>query len=153
MEARRVEGGLWLTRPKTKAGWRTIPMVGILRETMRAYLDAHEPGMEGLIFTRGRGGRGKGALDGRPIDPAAYTDRWHELITAAELPRVTPHSARRTCNSFLAEMGVPVDVRIQILGHAGEQVNKAAYTHIGDPRKVSAMETFDAGWRALTGKG
>lgn len=150
VEARRVEGGLWLTRPKTRAGWRTIPMVGILRETLAAYLDAHDPGMEGLVFTRPRGGRGKGALDGRPIDPAAYTDRWRELLAAANLPAVTPQSARRTCNSFLAELGVPVDVRTQILGHAGARVNEAVYTHIGDTRKVAAMETFDQGWRALT---
>lgn len=149
VEARQVEGGLWLTRPKTRAGWRTIPMVGILRDTLAAYLDAHEPGMEGLVFTRGRGGRGKGAAIGRPIDPAAYTDRWRELVAAADLPAVTPQSARRTCNSFLAELGVPVDVRTQILGHAGARVNEAVYTHIGDSRKVSAMETFDQGWRAL----
>ncbi len=151
VEARRVEGGLWLTRPKTRAGWRTIPMVGILRDTLGTYLDAHEAGMEGLAFTRPRGGRGKGAVDGRPIDPAAYTDRWRELIAAAGLPPVTPQSARRTCNSFLAELGVPVDVRTQILGHAGARVNEAVYTHIGDARKVTAMETFDQGWRALAG--
>lgn len=150
LEARRVEGGLWLTRPKTKAGWRTIPMVGILHSTLTDYLAAHEPGMEGLVFTRGRGGRGKGGLIGRPIDPAAYTARWRELLDAAGLPPVTPQSARRTCNSFLAELGVPVDVRTQILGHAGARVNEAVYTHIGDARKVAAMETFDQGWKALT---
>lgn len=149
VEARQVEGGLWLTRPKTKAGWRTIPMQPILRATLAAYLDAHEPGMEGLIFTRGRGGRGKGAPLGRPIDPAAYTDRWRELLAAAGLPPVTPQSARRTCNSFLAELGVPVDVRGRIIGHAGARVNETVYTQIGDPRVVAAMETFDQGWRAL----
>lgn len=151
VEAHRVEGGLWLTRPKTRAGWRTIPMVGILHSTLRDYLNAHDPGMEGLVFTRGRGGRGKGGLTGRPIDPATYTDRWRELVTSAGLPPVTPQSARRTCNSFLAELGVPVDVRTQIIGHAGARVNEAVYTHIGDARKVDAMETFDQGWRALNG--
>lgn len=150
VEARRVEGGLWLTRPKTKAGWRTIPMAPILRDVLAEYLAAHEPGMEGLVFTRGRGGRGKGALLGRPIDPAAYTDRWRELLAAAGLPAITPQSARRTCNSFLAELGVPVDVRSRIIGHAGARVNEAVYTHIGDPRVVTAMQTFDQGWRALT---
>lgn len=150
VEAKRVEGGLWLTRPKTKAGWRTIPMPPILHATLDAYLAAHEPGMEGLVFTRGRGGRGKGGLIGRPIDPAAYTDRWRELLEAAGLPPVTPQSARRTCNSFLAELGVPVDVRSRIIGHAGARVNETVYTHIGDPRVVTAMQTFDEGWRALS---
>jgi integrase len=147
VEARRVEGGLWLTRPKTKAGWRTIPMVGILRDTLAAYLDEHDPGMEGLIFTRGQGGKGKGALTGRPIDPAAYTDRWHELLTAAKIPDVGPHSARHTCNTILTELGVPVDVRIQILGHAGERVNEQVYTHTSDSRVREGMLALDQAMR------
>lgn len=147
VEATRVEGGLWLTRPKTRAGWRTIPMIGILRETLRAYLDQHEPGMEGLIFTRPQGGKGKGALNGRPLDVAKYNARWHELIRGAGLPDVSPHSARHTCNTILTELKVPVDVRIQILGQAGERVNTQVYTHTSDSRVREAMVELDAAMR------
>lgn len=147
VEATRVEGGLWLTRPKTKAGWRTIPMLGILGETMATYLDQHEPGMEGLIFTRPQGGKGKGALTGRPIDPAAYTARWHDLLQASGLPDVSPHSARHTCNTILTELQVPVDVRIQILGHAGERVNTQVYTHTSDSRVRDGMMQLDQAMR------
>lgn len=147
VEATRVEGGLWLTRPKTRAGWRTIPMVGILRDTLAAYFDTHEPGMEGLVFTRPRGGKGKGAVTGRPIDPAAYTARWHELMAVAKLPDVSPHSARHTCNTILAELGVPADVRIQILGHAGERVNEQVYNHVSDTRVREGMLALDAAMR------
>lgn len=147
VEATRVEGGLWLTRPKTRAGWRTIPMVGILRDTLAAYLDDHEPGMEGLLFTRPQGGKGKGALNGRPIDPSAYTARWHELLKAAGLPDTSPHSARHTCNTILTELGVPVDVRIQIVGHAGERVNTQVYTHTSDSRIREGMLQLDESLR------
>lgn len=149
VEANRIEGGLWLTRPKTRAGWRTIPMVGILRETMRVYLETHEPGLHGLVFTRPQGGRGKGAVSGRPIDAAAYTRRWHELLTAAGFPGITPHSARHTCVTLLDEIGVPSSVRIQIAGHAGEAVNKAIYTHTSDKRVIEGMQALDAAldWR------
>lgn len=147
VEATRVEGGLWLTRPKTRAGWRTIPMLGILGETLATYLDQHEPGMEGLIFTRPQGGKGKGALNGRPIDPAAYTEHWKGLLAAAGVPRVSPHSARHTCNTILTELGVPVDVRIQILGHAGERVNTQVYTHTSDSRVRDGMLQLDQAMR------
>lgn len=149
VEATRVEGGLWLTRPKTTAGWRTIPMVGILRDTLAAYLETHEPGMQGLMFTRGQGGKGKGALTGRPIDPAAYTERWHELLRAAGVPDVSPHSARHSCNTILADLRVPADVRIQILGHAGEKVNEQVYNHVSDARVREGMLTLDQAirWR------
>lgn len=147
VEATRVEGGLWLTRPKTRAGWRTIPMVGILRDTLAAYLETHEPGMEGLLFTRPQGGKGKGAMTGRPIDPAAYTARWHELLRGSGLPDVSPHSARHTCNTILVELGVPADVRIQILGHAGERVNTQVYTHTSDARVREGMLQLDQAMR------
>jgi len=147
VEATRVEGGLWLTRPKTRAGWRTIPMVGILRDTLDAYLDTHDPGMEGLIFTRPQGGKGKGAMTGRPIDPSAYTERWHEIVRSAGLPDIPPHSARHTCNTILTELGVPVDVRIQILGHAGERVNEQVYTHTSDARVKEGMLALDQAMR------
>lgn len=149
VEAIRVEGGLWLTRPKTEASWRTFPMVGILHETMAVYLDQHEPGMNDLVFTRPRGGNGKGAFDGRPIDPTDYTDHWHRNIAYAGLPRVNPHSARHSCNTILTELGVPVDVRIQILGQAGAQVNERVYTHTSDTRVREAMLALDQAirWR------
>lgn len=147
VEAHRVEGGLWLTRPKTKAGWREIPMLGILHETLGNYLEHREPGMNGLIFTRSQGGKGKGAVSGRPIDPAAYTERWHELMRATGMPDVPPHSARHSCNSILNELGVPADVRIQILGQAGEKVNTQVYTHTSDSRVRDGMLVLDQALR------
>jgi hypothetical protein len=46
-EVRHVDGGLYLTRPKSKAGWRVIPMIGLLAETLRRYLEENEPGHGG----------------------------------------------------------------------------------------------------------
>jgi 8-oxo-dGTP pyrophosphatase MutT (NUDIX family) len=52
---------------------------------------------------------------------------------------VLGHSARHTCNTILTELGVPVDVRIQILGHASNAVNEDVYTHTSDVRVAEAM--------------
>lgn len=139
-EVRHVEGGLYLTRPKSAASWRVVPMVGLLRETLLRYTEAHPPGMEGLIFTR---------AGGRPIDPSDDTAAWDAALRRAGLPDVNGHSARHTCNTVLTELGVPVDVRRQILGHASNAINEAVYTHTSDSRVAEAMRQLDAAldWR------
>jgi integrase len=148
-EVRHVEGGLYLIRPKSKAGWRVIPMLGILAEILRQYLKTHQPGTEGLIFTRPNGPRNRGASDGRPIDPGTDNAAWHAALDAAGLPRVWGHSARKTCNTILTELKVPVDVRIQILGHASRAINEDVYTETSDVRVIEAMELMDRAldWR------
>jgi len=48
------------------------------------------------------------------------------------------HSTRHTCNSLLANAGVPIDVRRQITGHASEKMN-IHYTHLNDKTKADAL--------------
>lgn len=140
-EVRHLEGGLYLTRPKSRAGWRTVPMVGLLRETLLRYTEANPPGMQGLIFAR---------AGGRPIDPKDDSEEWDAALRRAGLPDVKGHSARHTCNTILTELNVPVDVRRQILGHASNAVNEAVYTHTSDVRVADAMRALDAAmdWRS-----
>lgn len=133
-----VDGGLYLTRPKSRAGWREIPMVGLLRETLLRYTEAHPPGLSGLVFTRD---------GGRPLDPSADSADWDAALRRAGLPDVKGHSARHTCNTILTELGVPVDVRRQILGHASNAINEAVYTHTSDTRVAEAMRKLDAAMR------
>lgn len=130
-----VDGGLYLTRPKSSASWHTIPMVELLRDILRAYLEQTPPGMHGLIFHR---------PDGRPIDPADDAADWDAALRRAGLPDVDGHSARHTCNTVLTELGVPVDVRRQILGHASNAINEAVYTHTSDVRVADAMRQLSA---------
>lgn len=153
-EAKHVEGTLYLVRPKTSTSWRELPIPPLLGAILRVYLDASEPGIEGLIFHRPRGGKGKGAAAGRPISLEDWNKRWHDALAAARITRPegidmpTPHSARKTCNTILTELGYPVDVRIKILGHAGAEVNKI-YTHTSDTRVRAALDGIGAAldWR------
>jgi integrase len=130
-----VDGGLYLTRPKSAASWATIPMVDLLHEILASYVASHPPGMHGLIFTR---------PDGRPIDPADDAAEWDASLRAAGLPDVDGHSARHSCNTILSELGIPVDVRQAILGHASKAVNEAVYTHTSDVRVADAMRQLSA---------
>lgn len=129
-EVRHLEGGLYLTRPKSAAGWREVPMAPLLREMLHRYTQARPPGAHGLVFTR----------DGhRPIDPSDDSAAWDTALRAAGLPDVNRHSARHTCATLLDELGVPENVRVQILGHASGTTT-AIYTHVADSRTVEAMD-------------
>jgi integrase len=139
-EAQHLEGGLYLTRPKSRAGWREFTAPPLLIETWRAYLEDHEPGMAGLIFTRDQG---------RPIDPTEDNSWWDRILREAGLPDVNRHSARHTCNTILTELGYPVDVRQKIVGHASRAVNEQVYTHTSDARVAEATAALGAAmdWR------
>lgn len=133
-EARQVYGGLWLTRPKSRAGWRQVPIAPPLLEILRAYLDLRAPGDAGLVFTR---------PDGHPIDPRDDAQAWDSALKAAGLPDVPLHSARHTTATLLHELQVPDQTRIRILGHSSATVT-AGYTHVSGPEMVAAMERLGA---------
>lgn len=104
-EAHHLDGGLWLTRPKSRAGWRHFPLPGVLaREIDRI------PGPRtGLVFTR---------PDGRPLDPRQDSQRWHDILDKAGIPRAPLHVARHTTASLLKAAGVDDLTIMSIMGHA-----------------------------------
>lgn len=130
-----LDGGLYLLRPKTKSSWHALPMVGLLQQLIGQYLETAPTNPHGLLFAR---------PDGRPIDPADANKAWHAHLKAASLPDVDVHSTRHTCNTVLTELGVPVDVRRLLLGHASAAVNEAVYTHTSDVRVADAMRQLGA---------
>lgn len=119
-EAKRLDGGLWMTRPKSRAGWRQVPMAPHLREILARYMAEHPAGMEGLVFSR---------PDGRPLDPAQDSRQWAGILEAAGLPHVPLHSARHTTATLLADLGAPEQMRMQVLGHSSATVTRG-YTHL-----------------------
>lgn len=133
-EARKVYGGLWLTRPKSRAGWRQVPIAPPLHDVLAAYLAITPPGDSGLIFHRD---------DGHPIDPRDDTHAWDTALKSAGLPDVVLHSARHTANTLLHSMGVDPETRQKIMGHSSAVVN-ATYVHVADPLMRDAMQRLGA---------
>jgi integrase len=121
-EAHRIHGGLWHLRPKSRAGWRQVPVAPLLHEVLTRYLDDHTPGDRGLVFTR---------PDGHPIDPSDDTASWDAALKASGLPDVVLHSARHTTATLLHALGADEQTRMQILGHSSATVT-AGYTHIAN---------------------
>jgi integrase len=121
-EFRHLTGGLWLSRPKSAAGWRVVPLVEPLRSIVerRVQVAAEEPNPHGLLWSsdpkRARGGT---ALDGSPVDPRVDNEYWHSVLERAGLPNATLHSARHTTVDLLYAAESVDEVTIaEIVGHS-----------------------------------
>ena len=113
---RQLDGGLCLTRPKTKKGRRLIPLHPFLVAALRARLACGEPNPHGLVFTR---------EDGRPVDPRVDLDEWKAALKRAGLPELGTHLARHVASQRLRAGKTDRDVMKDLMGHT-----KAATTSL-----------------------
>lgn len=111
-EMRELGNGLYLTRPKSRAGWRIIPLV----DPLKSILSLHMAGQrQGLVFLN----------DGRPWEPDAATSAWKALLIEADLPDdVVLHGSRHTTVDLLYEAGVPEAVIMEIVGHTTRSITR-----------------------------
>lgn len=116
-EKRQIKGGLHLVRPKTKAGWRVVPLVYPLRDILARQF-AQRP--DGLLFVE---------PDGDPIDPRDDGKRWAELLQRAGAKHVRMHDARHMAATLLMEAHVDPRVVMQILGHSSVLTTRG-YQHV-----------------------
>lgn len=123
-EYRKLGGTLYLTRPKSRAGWRVIPLVEPLRSILRLQLGTQT---QGLIFTR----------DGRPWDPDRATKEWRNVLLDAGLPGdIVLHGSRHTTVDLLYEAGVPEAVISEIVGHSSRAVTRG-YKSRGNSKQLA----------------
>jgi integrase len=127
-EHRPLGGTLYLTRPKSNAGWRIIPLVEPLRAILRAHIGKQA---SGLVFTR----------NGKPWDPDGATKAWSALLVEAGLPSdVVLHGSRHTTVDLLYEAGVPEAVISEIVGHSSRAVTRG-YKSRGNTKQLEAAMT------------
>ncbi|TXH58300.1 MAG: hypothetical protein E6Q97_02620 [Desulfurellales bacterium] len=128
-----LHGSLALTKPKTKAGGRLVPIpeplwLMLLDHQGKAGLNPHN-----LVWRHD---------DGRPISPRLDYTLWQAALAAAELPAAPLHVARHTTASLLAEAGVSEHVRMQILGHVAVAAHRG-YVHVDVEQRRQAMASLD----------
>lgn len=128
-EHRPLVGGLVLTRPKSRAGTRIVPLVEPLATILRRHIDSTGRNEYGLVWVR---------PDGQPIDPSGDSAAWHAALAGAGLPRSPLHSARHTTATLLQRAGVPQQVITAILGHS-QMVTTQAYQHDDQTLALDAM--------------
>jgi integrase len=146
-EYRHLTGGLYLTRPKSTAGWRIIPLVDPLRSILERHIENTPDNPWGLVFTRPETDRANRQETGRrlPIDPDQDSAAWKLVLADVGIEKnVVLHGLRHTAIDLLYEAGVPEDLIMQIAGHSVRSVTRGYKTRGQDPRLVAAMEQFSS---------
>lgn len=136
-EYRHLTGGLYLTRPKSKTGWRIIPLVDPLKSIILRYLAATEPNQYGLVFAPG----------GKPIDPDQDTANWNAVLAETGIEKeVVLHGLRHTAVDLLFFAGVPEDIISEIVGHSDRATTRKYKTRgsVNRARLNTAMAQFSA---------
>lgn len=126
-EYRHLAGGLYLTRPKSRKGWRIIPLVGLLRDRLERHM-ARTPDNEwGLLFTK----------NDRPISPDQISRDWRTMLKDAGIDKdVRLHDGRHTNVDLLYEAGVPEDMISELVGHSTRTMTQA-YKSLGNRERLT----------------
>lgn len=122
-EYRQLTNGMLLSRPKSSAGTRIVPLVepllSIVERRLRAVSQEINP--HSLVWTadpkKDRHGRLQ-PLDGAPIDPSWDNEHWHDCLERAEVPQARLHAARHSTASLMRKAGVSTETITRILGHS-----------------------------------
>lgn len=136
-EHRHLTGGLYLTRPKSLAGTRIIPLVEPLRSILLRHIDEMPPNKFGLVFAR---------ADGMPHDPDQESKNWRTLMREffGEERKVRLHDLRHGTADLLYLAGVPEDIIIEILGHSTRAMSRGYKSKGNEIRLRQAMQQVSA---------
>jgi integrase len=125
----RVGGELRFTGTKTHRSRRTIPLPKVCVDVLKQHrqrqaaqrAEAEEWADPDLVFTTARG---------TPLEPQNVYRHFKALCAAAGVRAVRFHDLRHSCASLLFELGVPLRVIMEILGHTQITTTSEIYTHI-----------------------
>ena len=128
-EYRHLQGTMYLTRPKSRSGTRSVPLV----EPLKSILALHMQGMtSGLVFTR---------EDGSPWDPDTATKTWAKLLKEAGMPaNVVLHGARHGAVEMMNAAGVSWDDIKDLVGHSTVKMSLDYRSKPDQARLTAAME-------------
>jgi integrase len=124
-----------ITRPKTEASVRTVPIVGELRRLLLEHRLLTGRVSGGLVVEKAGGGVESG-------DSLAW--RAEKAWKAAKLERVTMHSARHSYASLMILARVPITALSRFMGHTSITVTVDRYGHLYPSERQAAVGAFDA---------
>lgn len=117
--------------PKGKDEFHPVPLGDDLLARIRPLVLA--TAAEGLVFTASLGG---------PMRYPTWLRRvWNPAVEPLAEPRPTPHDCRHTYGTRLADAGLPLHDRMELMGHADVRSGQR-YTHSGDRRFDAAREAL-----------
>ena len=119
----RVRQSVWrgkIQTVKSRSGNRRFPISAQLVEYLRGFLQSWRPNSLGLLFATGKG---------TPWDHSLVRKRkFHPLLKKLGIPQCGFHAFRHGNATLLDQIGAPMAVRLNRLGHAEAQTTMG-YTH------------------------
>jgi integrase len=113
-ERRQLDGRLHLVRPKSKAGWRKVPLVPMMSDALDRWRTIAPESPHGLVWA---------ANTGRPADENQDRHEWWAIQEAAGIGHPDGrwyhvHEIRHTTATLLLSLGVDEATRVAIMGHS-----------------------------------
>jgi integrase len=134
-EYKRVKGGLFLVRPKSKSGQRIMPLVDPLKSILERHMAENPPGPSGLIFLE----------EGRPIGPERDTRAWQRVFAETGINKnIRLHDLRHGFADLLFSAGVPEDILIDMMGHSTIAMSRAYRSRSDPARALAAAKAVSA---------
>lgn len=130
--------------PKTQSGYRTIPIMENLEESLRLHLKTEKEKhlKRGLPFsTNDYIFSSTNCIT--PMRGDHVTARWKKLLLSLNVEYINFHGIRHTFCSLLAEQGIPLKTASVLMGHANINVTAKIYTHVQLSQKVNAIEKLN----------
>lgn len=126
--------------PKTKAGYRTIPLAEFILDGYTEHENNHMTAKQDLLFTAPRTGQG--------LNRSYYRESiWTPAIKKAGLPPDTTfHDLRHSFASTALAAGVPVLEVSRWLGHASITETTDTYGHLLPEATRRTREALDQAW-------
>lgn len=121
-----------ITRTKTSAGVRSVPILPDLRAVLARPAAA---GPQDYVFP--------GPTPNTPLASKTLQRRWKRYCEAHNL-NVTPHVLRHAYATMLFEAGVDVYTAQRLLGHTKIETTMAIYTHLREKKKNESIEKLNA---------
>ena len=136
-----VDSKIVRSTPKTRRGYRTLPLWSQLSDSLTSYRrqQIRERMAWGgwpdtdLVGTE---------IDGSPIHPRTYSERFKRLSRKAKVPVIMLKNARHTSVTMMRAQGVPDAVVAAWHGH-DESIMRAAYTVIGQDHLGQAASAIE----------
>lgn len=135
-EYERLSGGLYLTRPKSKAGTRVVPLVQPLAGILATWRTLAPVNPYGLLFAR---------ENGEPFDPDYISKTWPRILKEAGITKhVRLHDLRHTAVDMMYYAKVPDALIQEIVGHSTRAMTQAYRSRGNRPQLENAMLQFSS---------
>lgn len=134
---RTKDGMVWKPRPKSEAGYRTVPIFSAFEDDITWHLEhraADSP--DAMLFTTGTGATILDTSYRSILNRAKKRAGYEDL-------RITPHYGRNWVITTLAEAGMPIPAIGEFLGQRDLRTITEVYMRVTDKRKDAVLGTVD----------